>query len=336
MQVLYPNETKGAELMLFSIIIPVYNAENSLDRCICSILEQSWQDWEVILINDGSTDNSGKIIDRFADIDDRIHSVHKQNSGQLLARRSGIEIAKGEYLLFLDSDDFWHPECLSVLEKTIKCVAPDVIMFSAQRVGEARGSQEVICKIAEEQLWLTKEHFYSVLISGFDYNSMCLKAWKKSLFEGDNTDYSAFFGITWGEDRVQLLYPITKAQNIIYIPETLYYYVDNQSSVSRTIKTDRIPMMLSNDAFAQIYSYMKVWDMDNAECREDLAVQYLRNFLSVYYKLRRFCTGKVENKARKRYKWEEYVSKASLRYLFSAKLTCREKLKLILAWYFRI
>lgn len=322
--------------MLFSIIIPVYNAENSLDRCICSVLEQSCQDWEVILVNDGSTDNSRKIIDRFADLDDRIHSVHKQNSGQLLARRSGIELAKGEYLLFLDSDDYWHPECLSVLEKNIRCAAPDVIMFSAQRVGEARGSQEFICKIAEEQLWLSKEHFYSVLISCFDYNSMCLKAWKKSLFEGDHTDYSAFLGMAWGEDRVQLLYPITKAQNIMYIPEALYYYVDNQSSVTRTLKIERIPMMLSNDAFAQLYSYMKVWNLDNSACRETLAVQYLRNFLNVYYKIRRSCKDKDENKVRKQYNWEAHVSKASLRYLFSKKLTRREKLKLILAWYFRI
>ena len=304
--------------------------------CINSVLDQSFGDWELILVNDGSTDNSETIIEKFAEKDDRICAIHKENEGQLIARRSGMELAKGEFLLFLDSDDYWHPDCLSVLDAVIGDKSPDVVMFPAQRIGAARSAQDIICKISEKPEWIDKSFFYSALISGVNLNSLCLKAWRKSLFDGDNTDYSHFAKVCWGEDRVQLLHPITKANRIFYIPDILYYYVDNPSSVTHRIEIDRIPKMISNNTFELLYSYVKLWGMDLPEYREAIAVQYLRNFINTYYKVRRSCKTAFEKKEFRRYDWNAEVSKKAYGYMFSRKLKFREKTKLILSRCFKI
>ncbi len=322
--------------MMFSIIVPVYNAGESLAMCIQSVLDQSFGDWEMILVNDGSTDNSGTIVEQFLQKDHRIRAIHKHNEGQLITRRKGIELAKGEFLLFLDCDDYWHPDCLSILDAVIGEKSPDVIMFPAQRIGAARNPQEVICKISEKPEWVDKTFFYGELISGVNLNSLCLKAWRKSLFDGDNTNYSQFAKVCWGEDRVQLLHPITKANSIFYIPDVLYYYVDNPSSVTHMINLDRVPQMLSNDAFALLYSYMKLWGMDLPEYRETIAVQYLRNFINTYYKVRRSCKTAFEKKEFRQYDWNAEVSKKAYGYMFSRKLKFREKTKQILSRYFKI
>ena len=104
-------------MTLFSIIIPVYNVEKYIDQCIQSVLSQSFQDIEIILVNDGSTDNSSWICDKYAEKDDRIRVIHKVNEGPAMARNVGIDCARGQYIMFLDSDDFW---CQGYLAEVVK------------------------------------------------------------------------------------------------------------------------------------------------------------------------------------------------------------------------
>ena len=101
---------------LVSIIIPIYNSEKYLKKCIDSILEQKYNNLEIILINDGSTDNSGKICDRLAIEDKRIKVIHKLNEGVSIARNKGLEMAKGEYIFFIDSDDYIDENIISLLK----------------------------------------------------------------------------------------------------------------------------------------------------------------------------------------------------------------------------
>jgi len=102
-----------------SIIVPVYNTEKYLAQCIDSVISQTYKNWELIMIDDGSTDSSGIILDKYAGDDDRIKIIHKVNEGQFISRRKGILAASGDYILFLDSDDYWKDNCLEVLDKTI-------------------------------------------------------------------------------------------------------------------------------------------------------------------------------------------------------------------------
>ena len=98
---------------LVSIIVPVYNVEQYLRRCIESILSQTYHNFELILVDDGSTDSSGAICDEYALADERIHVIHKPNGGVSSARNAGIDTAKGEYILFVDSDDRVEPQHIS-------------------------------------------------------------------------------------------------------------------------------------------------------------------------------------------------------------------------------
>ena len=112
----------------FSIIVPVYNTEKYLERCINSIVDQTFKDWELILIDDGSTDKSGKICDKYLILDERVYVEHKKNNGVSAARNRGLEIAKGEYITFIDSDDWIDLDFLEKVYAKIKNKDLDIIM----------------------------------------------------------------------------------------------------------------------------------------------------------------------------------------------------------------
>lgn len=117
--------------MKFSIVIPVYNVEKYIHQCIESVLEQNFSDYEIILINDGSSDNCGKICDEYGQQHSHIIVIHKSNGGLSDARNFGIKKAQGEYLIFLDSDDYWQGEnILSSLQEIIDNENPDIIIHS--------------------------------------------------------------------------------------------------------------------------------------------------------------------------------------------------------------
>ena len=119
----------------FSIVVPVYNVARYLRDCLNSLLAQSCADWEAIFIDDGSTDGSGTILDEYAVKDQRIRVIHQENKGVSVARNAGIDVAKGEYLLFLDADDALVPWALERLAKRIKETNhPDILMYRHQSV----------------------------------------------------------------------------------------------------------------------------------------------------------------------------------------------------------
>ncbi|MCM3399455.1 glycosyltransferase [Oceanobacillus profundus] len=117
---------------LISVVIPVYNVEDYIDECIKSVLNQTYKNVEIIVINDGSTDNSLKILENYAFKNDNIILISQKNSGQSVARNKGIEVASGEYIYFLDSDDFILPETLDHLILTMEQNNLDLVRFRAE------------------------------------------------------------------------------------------------------------------------------------------------------------------------------------------------------------
>lgn len=116
-------------MVKFSIIVPVYNVDKYLNRCVDSILNQQFNSYELILVNDGSTDNSGSICDDYALSNDKISVIHKDNGGLSDARNKGMATAKGEYIIFIDSDDYIEPEALEKFNhQLIKSGNPDVMI----------------------------------------------------------------------------------------------------------------------------------------------------------------------------------------------------------------
>lgn len=121
--------------MVFSIIVPAYNIENEIEKCINSIINQSFKAIEIILINDGSCDNTGIICEKISKKDNRIRVVHKENEGLSATRNNGIDLAKGEYLIFIDGDDYIEPDSLEKFYESIKNNKhPDLLITRIKQV----------------------------------------------------------------------------------------------------------------------------------------------------------------------------------------------------------
>lgn len=114
---------------MISIVIPVYNVEKYLAECVDSVLAQTYTDWEAILVDDGATDSSGRMCDEYAKKDSRIRVIHRENGGLSAARNTGLNAARGEYVYFLDSDDYILPRTLEELQNTARREQADVVFF---------------------------------------------------------------------------------------------------------------------------------------------------------------------------------------------------------------
>ena len=130
------------DMPVVSIIVPIYNVEAYIERCIQSLLDQTESAIEVILVDDGSTDRSGQLCDQYAETDQRIRVLHKKNGGLSDARNAGIAIARGEYLLFVDGDDYADKE---LAEKTVFCAKQndaDMVVFDYQEIEMCSGRKD--------------------------------------------------------------------------------------------------------------------------------------------------------------------------------------------------
>lgn len=136
--------------MKISIIVPVYNVENFISTCIESILNQDYSNIELILVNDGSNDASGEICDQYSKKDKRVKVYHKENGGQSSARNLGIKMSTGDYIAFLDSDDFWIENKLNDMVKVLEKENPDLLMFKIYSYYESSNTYKPFSKEYKE------------------------------------------------------------------------------------------------------------------------------------------------------------------------------------------
>ena len=127
---------------LITIVVPVYNTEDYLDKCIDSIIEQTYTNLEIIFVNDGSTDNSEEIIRHYADIDERIVLINQENAGVSLARNNAIKRANGKYIIFWDSDDWFHKDAISAMVAKAEKTQADVCLCNAQALSDKTGKHK--------------------------------------------------------------------------------------------------------------------------------------------------------------------------------------------------
>lgn len=212
----------------FSVLVPVYNTESFLDACISSVLNQSFADWELILVDDGSRDRSGEICDRYAKRDQRIKAFHKANEGALAARQFAFQNCTGDYLVFLDSDDALKPEALSVICDTIQQEDSDCVVYGFDRVENGTVGSRTREAAKKPYTETDKRRLYRKVFLDFSYNSLWRKAVRTDVFAG--TDYAELFGLEYGEDAVQSLEIYRKCRRVTFIPESLYCYSINRNS----------------------------------------------------------------------------------------------------------
>ena len=212
-----------------SIIVPVYNVEPYLRRCIDSIFAQSFADFELILVDDGSTDACGSICDEYARIDKRVRVIHQNNHGAASARNTGIENAKGEYLAFCDGDDTVSPMWL---ERMVKLVAPDKLPIGAhcgdvRRLGQYKDLQ------IEIQVDFPRENYYMFNckgIAGYLWNAL----YRRVIIQKNNLRFRE--RKEQGDYNEDLLFALSYVKyigKIVYTGYADYLYNTHEGSVSR-------------------------------------------------------------------------------------------------------
>ena len=246
---------------LVSIIVPIYNAEKTIDRCINSILNQEYKDIELILLNDGSTDASGLICDAYAEKDKRIRVLHKENTGVSHTRNLGIAMARGEYLQFLDSDDWITPDATRFFVRAAMENQCDMVIADFYRVIGERVSQKG--SIEEEGIMTRVDYAVKMMQkpADFYYGVLWNKLYKRSIIE--NYQLSMDNSISWCEDFMFNLEYVRHTNTIYALKIPVYYYVKTKGSLvsqgismKKTIQMKRTVFACYNDFYKDVFDDM--------------------------------------------------------------------------------
>lgn len=217
---------------LISIVVPVYNVEKYLTRCIESICKQSYKFIEIILVDDGSSDSSGELCDKYKKQDNRITVIHKSNGGLSDARNAGIDVAKGEYISFIDSDDYIDPYMIEKLYESIKRTDSDISICNFKYVNE--DGIEINNKgkyFNENKVIFGSENIEKNLI--FNNSVHWVVAWNKLYRRRIFDDLRYKTGIIH-EDEFIVHYIYGKAKKVVCITDELYFYVQRNNSITKS------------------------------------------------------------------------------------------------------
>lgn len=241
------------EQPLVSIIVPIYNAEQSLPRCINSICTQIYQNLEIILVDDGSTDNSLMVCRQFAYRDARIHVLSQPNSGVSAARNNAIEAATGKYIQFVDSDDWIDEHMTFLLVQRAEREQADLIISHYCRVD---GDKTSIHGFLKTSSCMDRIEFATQLIcnpASFYYGVMWNKLYRRDIIHRHRI--YCHEQLSWCEDFLFNLTYILRANRICAVRTPLYYYVKNDKSLTATTLTPHSSIAIRR----QLFEYYKVF-----------------------------------------------------------------------------
>ena len=274
---------------ILSIIVPVYNVEKYIERCIKSILNQSFTNFELILVDDGSPDKCGEICDEYEKKDSRIKVIHKKNGGLSDARNAGIERAKGEYIAFVDSDDFINKYMYEILYKNAKKWDADISICNFKMVCENDRIDEDISVICEDAKVYGRNEALNKLYS--NENLQFIVAWnkiyKKELFLNIRYDYGKCH-----EDEFIIHKLIYNANKIAYCSSEMYYYLQrNNSIMNLEFSIHRLDIIEALDKRMEFFRENNLLELEYRT--QNL---YLNYFFKYYYKTKH----ELKNKSKAR------------------------------------
>lgn len=217
--------SSGVQAPLISVIVPVFNVESYLKRCIDSVLTQTYSAWELILVDDGSCDDSGKISDAYSSRHTRVHVIHQQNAGLSGARNTGLEAAHGAYVAFLDADDWWHQDFLSHLLGLIWVTGADVAACRLLRTREVVADLPLV---ETYDLWdqdtalarLFQAHRTTLVVA-------CAKIYRRELFDDIRFPIGRVHEDEFTAHRV-----LAKANSVVLSDAVAYYYWQRADSIT--------------------------------------------------------------------------------------------------------
>ena len=215
---------------LISIVVPVYNVEGYLEKCLESLVHQTYRNLEILLVDDGSTDSSGAICDRYAENDGRIRVIHKENGGLSDARNAGMRIARGEWILFVDSDDFISPDACAVYMRCVEDTQADIVVSSEKKFFD---ESECSCERAVRPTEVINSEealirYYYRVLPGY--------AWGK-LYRREVVSEQLFPVGKLFEDMFWVPRILERARSVALTQEVLYFYRQRAGSIVQTTYT---------------------------------------------------------------------------------------------------
>lgn len=298
-------------MILYSIIIAVYNVEKYLADCLDSIIGQTYQNWEAILVNDGSIDSSGAICDRYAAKDSRFKVFHNENNGSLMARRYGISQAKGDYILVIDSDDLIHRELLEYANSIIDVNRYSMFIYKMKwGIDEKSNESQTIYPegtvLNPKSNEKDRNSLWMNVLQSTNLNNLCLKIISNKCIDFE-TDYSNCAHLKSGTDMIQSLAVLDKAETVYFSEKAYYYYRQNTGGIS-----DRKQVVKSEAEICSFFENKKIltemklkYAEKNIELTKEILNQYYTNnfdsvvnvlaswYLSASQKQRRMITKTV-------------------------------------------
>lgn len=265
---------------MFSILVPVYNVQAYIHQCLDSIVNQTCRDFEVLLVDDGSTDDSGKICDTYKTrYPDFITVIHKQNEGLLLARRDAIKRAKGDFFVFVDSDDFIELNLLEDMKTIIEDTDCDMVVFNNDKYDGVNFLKYRPTLYDDPKLVTDKHDYYIATLRHKIPHGVWGKIISRRIVD-INKDYSQYRDVTIGEDLLQILPYITNAKKIFFTPNVYYHYRVNPSSMTSKFNINNYFSMRKVEmTFKEVSS---TWPLENVNqmfavhCMKDLVWGTLR------------------------------------------------------------
>lgn len=218
---------------MVSVIVPVYNVENFIERCLDSILEQEYRDFELLVIDDGSSDDSGTICDSYISKDSRVQVFHKQNGGLSDARNYGIEHARGEYYTFIDSDDYIGRDYLKILLSLIDENAADVAVVKFRPTYQIE-KEDILLVDDERHVMDATEALKTICINTHFGVSACGKLYHHTLFDGIRYPKGYLY-----EDVFTTPYLIAKSSRVAYSNAVQYFWYQRPTSITHSDISDK-------------------------------------------------------------------------------------------------
>ena len=246
---------------LITVIVPIYKVEAYMSKCVDSIINQTYSDIEIILVDDGSPDNCPKLCDDYRSRDKRIKVVHKENGGLSDARNTGIKYAKGKYIMFIDGDDYIKPDMLEVMHKVIVHDASDMVICNYELVGEdgkvTVSERHSIYEPHNKKIVIDEKIFWD---NYYEYDYLYyVVAWNK-LYDRKIFDNIAYKKGAVHEDEIILHRIVRKCNKISCIPQKLYMYVQRENSIMHS-KVSKKNMYCIDEIICRIkYLYNKGFD----------------------------------------------------------------------------
>ena len=242
--------------LIVSVVVPIYNSEPFLDRCIKSVVDQSYKNIEIILVNDGSTDSSANLCDYYASIDKRIKVIHKTNGGLVSSRKTGLMHSTGDYVLYIDGDDWIET---SLIEDYVnEAIKNDADLVISSHIVNLEGNEEILVNSLPAGVYhkkdLLSKIYPKMLYTGkFSQFGIFSYAWGK-LYKRDTlltNQLNVSEEITMGEDALCLYPTLLKSKTLVILNKPLYHYRQRADSLIKTLRTVDVHKM------QKVYSDLK-------------------------------------------------------------------------------